>query len=64
MREAELKHCRLAMLAVVGALGQELGIVFPGQPTGKDQIDVFWQVIVMRCSIVSGSYFLPICDRW
>jgi light-harvesting complex I chlorophyll a/b binding protein 1 len=47
MREAELKHCRLAMLAVVGALGQELGIVFPGQPYAKDQIDVFWQVMIL-----------------
>lgn len=30
MREAELKHCRIAMLAVVGALAQEIGIVVPG----------------------------------
>jgi light-harvesting complex I chlorophyll a/b binding protein 1 len=30
MREAELKHCRLSMLATVGLLGQEGGIVFPG----------------------------------
>ena len=30
MTEAELKHCRIAMLAVVGALAQELGFVFPG----------------------------------
>ena len=43
MREAELKHCRLAMLAVVGALAQELGVVLPGMPSGKNQIDVFWQ---------------------
>mmetsp|Transcript_25013 Transcript_25013/g.22730 ORF Transcript_25013/g.22730 Transcript_25013/m.22730 type:complete len:209 (+) Transcript_25013:70-696(+) len=43
LREAELKHSRIAMLAVVGAVGQELGIIFPGQPTGKNQIDVFWQ---------------------
>jgi light-harvesting complex I chlorophyll a/b binding protein 1 len=35
MREAELKHCRLAMLATVGFLGQELGIVFPGMVSYK-----------------------------
>lgn len=43
MREAELKHCRLAMLAVVGSLAQEIGVVLPGMPSGKNQIDVFWQ---------------------
>ena len=43
LREAELKHCRVAMLAVVGALAQEIGFVLPGQPVGKNQIDVFWQ---------------------
>lgn len=30
MREAELKHSRVAMLAVVGAVAQELGFVVPG----------------------------------
>jgi len=30
MREAELKHSRIAMLAVVGAIAQELGFVVPG----------------------------------
>lgn len=30
MREAELKHCRVAMLATVGFVGQELGVVLPG----------------------------------
>ncbi len=30
MREAEIKHCRVAMLAVVGSLAQELGFVLPG----------------------------------
>jgi len=30
LREAELKHARVAMLAVVGALAQELGFVLPG----------------------------------
>ena len=30
MREAELKHCRVGMLATVGALAQEMGVVLPG----------------------------------
>ena len=30
MREAELKHARIAMLAVVGSVAQEAGFVFPG----------------------------------
>ncbi len=33
MREAELKHCRIAMLAVVGFVGQEMGVVLPGMVT-------------------------------
>ena len=43
MREAELKHARVAMLAVVGALSQEAGFVLPGLPTGHNQIQLFWQ---------------------
>jgi Chlorophyll A-B binding protein len=30
MREAELKHARIAMLAVVGSIAQEAGFVVPG----------------------------------
>jgi len=43
LREAELKHARVAMLASFGALAQEAGLVFPGQPSVKNQIDAFWQ---------------------
>jgi hypothetical protein len=28
MREAELKHARIAMLAIFGALAQESGIIY------------------------------------
>ena len=30
MREAELKHCRIAMLAFLGLIAQEAGFVAPG----------------------------------
>lgn len=43
MREAELKHARVAMLAVVGSLMQELGVVLPGMPSTSNQIEAFWQ---------------------
>ncbi|KAG7361777.1 chlorophyll A-B binding protein [Nitzschia inconspicua] len=45
LREAELKHCRLAMLAVVGFLQVELFGPAPGNEmvTAKNQIDAFWQ---------------------
>ena len=33
------------MLAIFGALAQELGVVFPGLPTGKNQVAVFWDVV-------------------
>lgn len=35
MREAELKHCRVAMLATVGFFGQELGVVLPGMVSSR-----------------------------
>ena len=44
-REAELKHARVAMLAILGALAQESGVIFPGLPSGKNQVAVFWEVL-------------------
>lgn len=46
MREAELKHARVAMLAVTGALFVEGCGSFPGWPEGygMSQTDVFWDV--------------------
>jgi len=46
MREAELKHCRLAMLAVVGILQVEIFGPAPGceMATAKCQMDSFWQL--------------------
>lgn len=46
MREAELKHARLAMLATAGVFWVEIFGSFPGMPvtTGKSQTDAFWDV--------------------
>lgn len=41
MREAELKHARIAMLAVVGSIAQEVGFVFPGLVSDKAQVRFF-----------------------
>jgi len=38
MREAELKHGRLSMLAVVGFIATDLGIVAPGAPVGFSSV--------------------------
>jgi light-harvesting complex I chlorophyll a/b binding protein 1 len=45
LREAELKHCRLAMLAVAGVLQVELFGPAPGceMCTAPNQMDAFWQ---------------------
>lgn len=45
MREAELKHARVAMLATLGMLAQESGFVVPGFPTTKNQVTAFWEVV-------------------
>lgn len=46
LREAELKHCRLAMLAVTGFIFVEKHGPAPGceMATAKNQIDAFWQL--------------------
>jgi light-harvesting complex I chlorophyll a/b binding protein 1 len=46
LREAELKHCRLCMLAVAGILQVELFGPAPGceAATAKNQMDAFWQL--------------------
>ena len=62
-REAELKHSRVAMLAIVGALAQELGFVLPGLPTGKNQVSVFWEVLDRNPGpIFAGVIFLGIVE--
>jgi len=46
LREAEVKHCRVAMLAVAGFLQVELFGPAPGceAATAKCQTDAFWQI--------------------
>ena len=46
LREAEIKHCRVAMMAVAGFLFVELVGTAPGCEiaTSKNQIDAFWQL--------------------
>lgn len=46
LREAELKHCRVAMIAVAGILQVELFGPAPGceAATAKNQMDAFWQI--------------------
>merc|ERR1719453_1255074 len=46
MREAEIKHGRVAMMAAAGVFWVEIFGSFPGMPegAGKSQMDVFWDV--------------------
>lgn len=46
MREAEIKHARVAMLAAAGVIFVELFGTLPGFPAaeGRSQLDVFWDV--------------------
>jgi light-harvesting complex I chlorophyll a/b binding protein 1 len=46
LREAEVKHCRVAMLAVAGILQVEIFGPAPGceMATAKCQMDAFWQL--------------------
>ena len=46
LREAEIKHCRVAMMAVVGILQVEIFGPAPGceMATTKCQMDAFWEI--------------------
>lgn len=39
LREAELKHCRIAMLASVGAFSAQWGLAIPGYSTVPDPVE-------------------------
>lgn len=56
MREAELKHCRIAMLAVVGVLWcDQVGSV-PGMPSGTNQMKLFWEVWAEKPAIIAAGF--------
>jgi len=93
LREAEIKHSRVAMLAFLGIVAQELGFVAPGfvslssiiiaiqlfrdlklallpQPSGANQVTLFWSVIEQKPGpVVAAFLFLgivecnPFCSR-
>mmetsp|Transcript_4647 Transcript_4647/g.10948 ORF Transcript_4647/g.10948 Transcript_4647/m.10948 type:complete len:210 (+) Transcript_4647:58-687(+) len=57
MREAELKHCRVAMLAAAGFFWQEVMGSLPGMvdSAGKCQTDVFWDVWAEKPQIIASA---------
>jgi light-harvesting complex I chlorophyll a/b binding protein 1 len=55
MREAELKHARVAMLATLGLFAQESGFVLPGYPTTKNQIQAFWECVDKNPGPIFGA---------
>ncbi|CAM9299584.1 unnamed protein product [Ascophyllum nodosum] len=63
MREAELKHCRLSMLAVVGILWCDQVGSLPGMPSGTNQMKLFWQVWAEKPQIIwAGFIFVGIIE--
>lgn len=65
LREAEIKHGRLAMLAVVGFIWVEAFGPAPGceMATAKNQIDAFWQLWDAHPQyIVAGLIFITIIE--
>eukprot|EP00953_Heterococcus_sp_UTEX-ZZ885_P022517 12456-Heterococcus_DN1.PRE.1 len=57
LREAELKHSRVAMLAIAGVLFCDQIGSFPGFPSGKSQMDLFWQVFAEKPSAIGAGVF-------
>lgn len=60
LREAEIKHCRLCMMAVAGFLWVELFGPAPGNEmcTAKNQIDAFWQFWNAHPQYIAFSFIL------
>jgi hypothetical protein len=46
LRESELKHCRMAMLASVGAFSAQYGLVIPGYTANPDPVSNLNEFIV------------------
>ena len=63
MREAELKHARVAMMAFVGIAVTESGFVFPGLPTGGNQVNVLWTLVRSNpAPLVSSIIFIGMVE--
>lgn len=58
LREAEIKHCRVAMMAVVGMLFVELFGPAPGNEpcTAKNQMEAFWQFWNLHPQYIAFSF--------
>ena len=65
LREAELKHCRLAMLAAAGFMFVEIAGPAPGceMATSKNQIDAFWELYAVHPQYIwAGLIFTGIIE--
>lgn len=63
LREAELKHSRVAMLAFLGLVAQEAGLVAPGFPSGSNQVQLFWQIVEQKPGpIVAAMIMIGIAE--
>jgi len=65
MREAELKHARVAMMASAGVLWVEIFGPFPGwpAPTGGSQTDAFWDAWAEKPNyIVAALVFISVIE--
>lgn len=58
MREAELKHCRVAMMAVAGVLWCETIGSLPGFPSGSNQMKLFWEVWAEKPQYVAAGFIM------
>ena len=56
MREAEVKHGRIAMLAALGQLAQESGFVLPNFPSEKNQLNNFYTWIHTSPKAAAGAF--------
>eukprot|EP00633_Aureoumbra_lagunensis_P013785 CAMPEP_0197346276 /NCGR_PEP_ID=MMETSP0893-20130614/5561_1 /TAXON_ID=44058 ORGANISM="Aureoumbra lagunensis, Strain CCMP1510" /NCGR_SAMPLE_ID=MMETSP0893 /ASSEMBLY_ACC=CAM_ASM_000539 /LENGTH=213 /DNA_ID=CAMNT_0042855099 /DNA_START=87 /DNA_END=728 /DNA_ORIENTATION=- len=58
LREAELKHCRVAMLAFAGIVFVELFGPLPGWPfaEGRSQCDVFWDTVEEHPNAIVSAF--------